>query len=105
MRSATTKRRRKKNPSNVPAEACCYLTPGRNQEGYWTAEDLLNQIKNKAIPIFETKFPDAIAVFAFDNSANHAAYAKNALVAKRMNLGPGGKQPIMRPTTFVSTDG
>lgn len=22
-----------------------------------------------------------------------------------MNLGPGGKQPIMRPTTFVSTDG
>jgi hypothetical protein len=64
---------------NVPVEARCYLTPGRNQEGYWTVEDLLNQIKNKAIPIFETKFPDAIAVFAFDNSTNHTAYAKMLL--------------------------
>lgn len=95
----------KKIHSNIPTEARCYLTPGKNHEGYWTVENLLEQIKNKAIPIFETKFPGAIAVFAFDNSTNHAAYAKNALVAERMNLGPGGKQPIMRPTTFVNTNG
>ena len=80
---------------NVPVEARCYLMPGRNQEGYWTVEHLLEQIEHKVIPIFEAKFPNATAVFAFDNSTNHAAYGKDALVAKIMNLGPGGKQPIM----------
>src|SRR6185369_8147964 len=77
----------------------------KNQEGYWTIEHLLAQIENKAIPIFKAKFPNAIAIFAFDNSTNHAAYAKNALVAARMNLEPGEKQPIMRSTTFIDTDG
>src|SRR6266496_3455469 len=28
------------NP-NIPEEARCYLKPGKNQEGYWTAEHLL----------------------------------------------------------------
>jgi hypothetical protein len=41
-----------------------------------------------------------VAVFAFDNSSNHAAFRKDALVASRMNLNPGGKQPIMRNTYF-----
>ena len=32
-----------------------------------------------------------IAVFAFDNSTSHGAYAKDALCANNMNLNPGGK--------------
>ncbi|CAG8503577.1 10811_t:CDS:2, partial [Scutellospora calospora] len=82
---------KQKNP-NVPAEARCYLKPGKNEENYWTIEHLLNQIQKKAIPIFEAKFPDATAVFAFDNSTNHAAFADDALIAKKINKGPGGKQ-------------
>ena len=35
-------------------------------------------------------------MFIFDNASNHAAFAQDALVAKNMNLGPGGKQPKMR---------
>jgi hypothetical protein len=85
---------------NIPKEARCYLKPGKNQEGYWTAEHLLEQIEYKAIPIFETLYPNCIAVFAFDNSSNHAVFRKDALVASRMNLKPGGKQPIMRDTYF-----
>jgi len=84
----------------VPEEAQCYLKPGINQDGYWTAEHLLEQIEYKAIPIFEALYPDCIAVFAFDNSSNHAAFRNDALVAKRMNLKPGGKQPVMRDTYF-----
>jgi hypothetical protein len=34
-------KRRKKNYPDIPAEARCYLTPGKNQEGYWTIEHLL----------------------------------------------------------------
>ncbi len=68
------------NP-NIPEEARCYLKPGKNQEGYWIAEHLLEQIKCKVIPIFETLYPNCVAVFVFDNSSNHAAFGKDALVA------------------------
>src|SRR3954470_22348043 len=85
---------------NIPKEARCYLKPGKNQEGYWTAEHLLEQIEHKAIPIFEILYPNCIALFAFNNSSNHAVFSKDALVASRMNLKPGGKQPIMHDTHF-----
>src|SRR6266542_3194828 len=84
----------------VPEEAQYYLKPGINQEGYWTAEHLLEQIEYKAIPIFKALYPDCMAVFAFDNSSNYAAFSKDALVASQMNLNPSGKQPIMWDTYF-----
>ncbi len=45
-------------------------------------------------------YPNCIAVFAFDNSSNHAVFSKDALVASKMNLKPDGKQPIMHNTYF-----
>ncbi|RIB14252.1 hypothetical protein C2G38_2195671 [Gigaspora rosea] len=90
---------------NVPKEACCYLMPGKNQEGFWTIDNLLEQVRDKAIPTFEAKFPNAIAVFAFDNSTNHSVYAEDTFIATRMNLKPAGNQPIMRSTTFVGANG
>ncbi|PKB92174.1 hypothetical protein RhiirA5_247938, partial [Rhizophagus irregularis] len=72
----------KKHPY-ITEEAQYFLKPGINQEGYWTAKHLLEQIECKAIPIFEALYPDCIAVFAFDNSSNHAAFSKDALVASR----------------------
>uniref|UniRef100_U9TTT3 Uncharacterized protein n=1 Tax=Rhizophagus irregularis (strain DAOM 181602 / DAOM 197198 / MUCL 43194) TaxID=747089 RepID=U9TTT3_RHIID len=88
------------NYPNIPQEACIYLIPGKNQEGYWTMNHLLEQVKSKAIPIFEALFPTCIAVFAFDNSSNHAAFLPDALVASKMNHFPGGKQLVMRSTTW-----
>ncbi len=66
------------------------------------SEHLIEQLKMKAIPIFETLFPNCIVLFAFDNSSNHTAYRSDALVASRMNLKPEGKQPKMKDTTFGS---
>ena len=57
-------------------------------------------MKTKTIPIFEAIFPNCIALFAFDNSSNHAAYRSDALVVSKMNLKPGGKQPKMKDTVF-----
>ena len=37
------------NP-NIPIEAHKYLKPGKNEEGWWTAKNLLNQVINYAIP-------------------------------------------------------
>ncbi|UZO10264.1 uncharacterized protein OCT59_001859 [Rhizophagus irregularis] len=75
----------------IPEEVRVYLQPGKDREGYWTSEHLINQIKTKVIPIFETLFPNCIALFAFDNSSNHAAFNPDALVANKMNLKPGSK--------------
>jgi hypothetical protein len=70
--------------------ACVIMKPGVNRDGWWTSEDLVDQIKNKAIPIFEKCFPDAVGVFAFDNATSHSCFANDALIATRMNLNPGG---------------
>ncbi|PKB93644.1 hypothetical protein RhiirA5_247291, partial [Rhizophagus irregularis] len=35
----------------IPEEVRVYLQPGKDREGYWTSEHLINQIKTKAIPI------------------------------------------------------
>ncbi|KAF2864554.1 hypothetical protein K470DRAFT_5994 [Piedraia hortae CBS 480.64] len=35
-------------------------------------------------------------LWIFDNATNHIGIAKDALAADKMNLGPGGKQPVMR---------
>ena len=71
---------------------------GRSDDGWWNAEKMVIQAK-KAIDIFNKAFPGDVAVFAFDNSSGHACKAK-ALVANRMNLRPGGKQPAMRNTKW-----
>ena len=85
---------------DIPIEARKYLRPGKNEEGWWTAAHLLDQVSNFAIPIFETVHPNAVAVFAFDNSTNHGAMAKDALNVAKMNVGPGGKQAVMRSTVY-----
>ena len=36
-------------------------------------------------------YPDAIAVFAFDNSLSHGAFAPDALNARAMNVNSEGK--------------
>jgi len=64
----------------------------------------LKQLEEKAIPAFDQMHPEARGLFVFDNSTNHGAYAADALVAmaSKMNLGPGGKVPVMRSTSFFN---
>ena len=67
------------------------MNSGKNNDGWWKAEDLVNQVIEYAIPIFEAYFSECQALFAFDNVSSHAAFSPNALIAKYMNLNPGGK--------------
>lgn len=77
------------------------IKPGKNADGYWGNKDLDAQTK-LAIVLFEILHPDCIAVFAFDNSANHHALAPDALRASKLNKGDGGKNtPCLRPGYFV----
>lgn len=92
------------------SEACRDSThiirPGANSEGYWTNSDLVRQTKN-AMTIFKILHPNSDALFVFDNSANHHAFAPDALVVSRLNLSDGGKniKSIMRDGWFRNENG
>ncbi|CAG8460955.1 13903_t:CDS:2, partial [Cetraspora pellucida] len=67
--------------------------------GFWDSAKLLEQVK-KAILIFEQTHPGCVGLFAFDNATSHTAFAKDALVASKMNFSPGGSAPKMRDTIW-----
>lgn len=81
------------------------INPGVNKDGYFTNEDLADQT-NRMMRIFDILHPGCTALIAFDNSSNHHAMAKNALIASRLNLKDGGKNvnPI-RAGWFVDDNG
>ena len=96
-------RLRFQDPTTDKVEQACEIINygnGKDDDGYWTAEKMIAQVKEKAIPLFEKRFPGKKGIFAFDNSSGHAAFAVDALVASRMNLNPGGAQPKMHDTIF-----
>ncbi|KAI5832151.1 hypothetical protein K523DRAFT_414427 [Schizophyllum commune Tattone D] len=79
------------------------IYPGANHDPYWDMPQLLAQVK-RAIDIFDVKFPDGTAVFIFDCSSAHEAFASDALLAHKMNRNPGGAQPVMHDTKIPGTD-
>jgi len=64
---------------------------------WWDSDQLVDQVLQLAIPIFEIAFPDCQGLFLFDNATSHSVYTKDALRASAMNLGPGGGQALLRP--------
>ena len=85
-------------------DATIYFEYGDKGEGYWKGEDIVQQVLNKAIPVFEKEHgKECKACFLFDNSSNHGVFAEDALVAERMNLNSGGKQPLMRDGWYESS--
>ncbi|CAG8625873.1 17591_t:CDS:2 [Acaulospora morrowiae] len=78
-----------------------YILHSTQTDGYWKSEHMLDQLVYRALPIFEVLHPGCIGVFCFDQSTNHNAWAENALIATRMNLGPGGIQPKMRDGWYI----
>ena len=67
-------------------------------DNFWNGEKMADQTLNTAMPLFELAFPpDRFqGLFLFDNATNHRVMAPDALDVRKMNLGPGGKQPVMR---------
>ena len=76
------------------------IRPGKNADGWWDHEQLARQVE-LFLNLFEFAYPADTACLIFDCSANHQAFAQDALVVNRMNVNPGGKQNLMRDTQFV----
>ena len=79
-----------------------FLEYGESREGYWTRDRFIAQM-HQAIEIAEIKYPKEDGwrhVWVFDHSSCHAAMADNTLDVSKMNVKPGGKQRMMRDTTW-----
>jgi len=83
--------------------AVAFLEYGNGE--WWNSDKMVAHLK-EVIDLAEHVFPWAQFVFRFDHSSNHTAMAEDALNARRMNKGPGGKSvPKMRRTSFLGEDG
>jgi hypothetical protein len=85
-------------------EARVFMKPGKDKDGWWTGQDTIEQTINKAIPIARLLHPGCDLLFTFDHSSGHHVFADDSLVAEKMNLNPGGQQPVMRDG-FYEKDG
>ncbi|KAF0716714.1 Aste57867_2706 [Aphanomyces stellatus] len=72
------------------------LDIGKNNEGYWTCEHMIKQVRDEVLSAFKGMHPGAQGFFTFDQSTNHAAFAVDALRASNMNLKQGGAQARLR---------
>jgi hypothetical protein len=81
-------------------DAATIIYPGSKGNKWWDMEQLCHQVLKKAIPIFEALHPDTQAVFVFDCSSAHGAFAPSALRVQNMNFNPGGKQSRLRDTVI-----
>ncbi|KAH8918299.1 hypothetical protein BT69DRAFT_1309552 [Atractiella rhizophila] len=64
------------------------LEYGKNHEGFWTGENMLKQVTEKFIPVFERLHPNQRALVLIGNSQGHNHFAADALRASDMNLRP-----------------
>lgn len=87
--------------TDILGEARQIIEYGENRDGYWTGDKFLAQVK-RAVAIADFKYPaDCYTLlWIFDQSSNHTAKSADALVASRMNVRSGGKQPAMRDTVY-----
>ena len=84
---------------SIPQKARVVLKFGSQSDGYWNNELFIAQVK-KGISIAEFKYPlsNNTIVFLFDQSSGHCAYANDALIAHKMNVSDGERQPFLRDT-------
>ena len=77
------------------------LKYGAKFEGYWNSEKFLKQME-AAIKIAKIKYSSDQynVIWLFDHSSGHTAFAEDSLNASRMNVKPGGKQPVMHDTVY-----
>ncbi|KIO24591.1 hypothetical protein M407DRAFT_76769, partial [Tulasnella calospora MUT 4182] len=82
-------------------EARLFFKAGKNRDGYFSSEDILETTHN-AMDLFETHFPPESgvrALFLFDNAKTHQKRAANALSARKM---PKSSHPKMRDGIYTN---
>ena len=74
------------------SDARVFHKAGKTREGYWTNDDILSQAQ-KAIEIFQHRWPAEQALFLYDNATIHKKRAPGGLSAMMMPKYPKAQWP------------
>ncbi|KAE9383229.1 hypothetical protein BT96DRAFT_790326, partial [Gymnopus androsaceus JB14] len=74
-----------RSPDGCSARRC--IAPGKNRDGYFTAEDIQEQAM-AAIDLVTELWPNYEHIFVYDNATNHRKREDTALSARKMPLNP-----------------
>jgi hypothetical protein len=85
---------------NVTEDTRKIIYPGSQGNAWWDMDQLIAQMCDQAIPLFNRAHPNKQALFIFDQSSTHASLGPDALRAFEMNKSNGGKQRIQKDTTI-----
>ena len=87
------------------ATAPMYWQTGAKADGYFACDDLVNQIKNRFIPVFKSRYPPNRykGLVHFDNATSHTAFAADALNATKSDNST--TTPVLRATTWKDAEG
>ncbi|KAJ3507789.1 hypothetical protein NMY22_g16822 [Coprinellus aureogranulatus] len=88
----------------ITRQARKIIYPGSNGDAWWDCKQLIKQVIEDAIPVFEAAHPGCQALFVFDQSSAHAALPDDALKAFEMNKSNGGAQRIQHDTVIPMTN-
>ncbi|KAF8577760.1 hypothetical protein K439DRAFT_1649010 [Ramaria rubella] len=88
------------NASAGDARKIIYL--GKNYDPWWDMKQLIKQVSHHSpeccYRYFNILHPNDVAVFFFDCSSAHEVFDLDVLLVQRMNVKPGGNQPVMHDT-------
>ena len=79
------------------------LQIGKNNEGYWDGNCQVEQAK-RVQRLMSIKYPDHVIVHVYDWSSGHHVFDDDAVVAKKLNANPGGKQPLMHDAIVLISE-
>lgn len=103
LSEAEIERRNETDPS-IPLFARETLEIGKENEGYFNADKFCLQVAKAArIAAFKYPLEEYNIVWVFDQARIHTTYdsTSDALIASRMNVNPGGQQPVMRTSWYT----
>lgn len=86
--------------TKFPTEACLIMLPRTQYDGWWEAEDLLKQVKERALPIILSSISGKQALFDSDNTMQHCAFAPDPRRENRITLGPADEFLVIGSTTW-----
>lgn len=79
---------------------------GVNRDGWFTNDDLIEQLQSAVIPLAKSLHPNKTLLFAFDNSMSHHKKAPDGLDASILTLSDKGKNlRIFRDTRWTDVNG
>ena len=95
-------RRRDETDPTIPLLAREVIEIGESHEGYFTSDKFCLQVAKAArIASFKYSIEEYNVVWVFDQAKIHVSYDSDALIASRMNVNPGGQQPVMRTSSYM----